>query len=114
MFILQTIWIGITGGFAWQISRMIADGYWLSIPLFLVMWIVAAWVGITIISLFNSDHRVCAKLGIKIENLPYYKAAYQQMKDAEKLGVESPILQSDMPDIGEWLRYYTYREEKQQ
>ena len=101
----QTCWLAFSGGASWGLSRVISDSYWLSIPLFIVIWIIAGWIGITIVSLFDSDHRLCAKYGIKIENLPLYKETFRKLMEAEARGEDVEGITDTIPDKEEWMRF---------
>ncbi|WP_279113342.1 hypothetical protein [Bacteroides acidifaciens] len=112
MFYVQTAWIGVIGGCSLWLSRLISDNYWISVPLFLLMWIALSFIGMGLIGLCNPDHRLCAKYGIKIENLPLYQKAFEELVEAEKRGEDTQWIGDELPDKNEWLRYLSYEIEK--
>ena len=112
VFYLQTAWIGIMGICTFYLSQVISENYWISIPLFLLMWVAVVFIGIGLISLCDSDHRLCAKYRIKIENLPQYRKAFDELVKSEKQGSETQWIGDDIPDKNEWLRYLSYELEK--
>ena len=112
LFYAQTAWVGLMGGCSLYLSRLISENFWVSIPVFVLILVVLSFLGISLISLFNPDHRLCAKYGIKIENLPLYRKAFEELVAAEKRGEETQWIGDRLPDEREWIRYLNYEIEK--
>lgn len=82
-FIIKTVWLGLSGGFMWSLSRIITDNWFLSIPLFLVMWIVCIFVGFGILGLIkpDPDTKAANSLGIPINRYRMYERLYNEHMD---------------------------------
>lgn len=109
---LQTAWLVFMGGFMFSLSRIISESYWISIPLFLLMWVVTSLIGVGLLSLCDPDYRVCAKYGIKMENLPIYRKAFEELVAAEERGEDTQGIVDRLPDKNEWQKYLIYEIEK--
>lgn len=102
---IQTLWI-ITALFGMIIFVRRCDwSLWLSIPVAIIGFILASWIGITLISTFDYDHRMAAKYGVKIENLPLYFSLFDKLIELEAHGIDSSGIPSEVKDTEDWLRF---------
>lgn len=112
IFYLQTGWIVFSGGLSWGLAKIFCHSLIWGIPLFLIIWFFLAWTGISLISLMDPDVRLCVRLGIKIENLPIYRQAFNEMVAMEERGEDYYALGKSMQDQEDWMRYCAYEFEK--
>lgn len=54
------------------------------------------------------DSHLAQQLGIRAENLPIYRAAFEQLVEAEKRGEETRWIGDTLPNENEWLIYIQY------
>ena len=101
----------------WALSRIITDNWFLSIPMFLVMWIVCIFIGMCIIGLFDRTTREASRLGMKQEDFELYEKLFsQQWELIMKYGEDSSevnefYIQEVFPKIKnpiEWKRCQEY------
>lgn len=102
---IQTLWI-ITTLFGIISFVHICDwSLWLSIPVAIIGFILASWIGISIIAMFDYNHRMAARYGVKIENVPLYFSLFEKLTELEAQGIDSSGIPSEVKDPEDWLRF---------
>lgn len=67
--------------------------------------IISSWMGITIIAMFDYNHRMAGKYGVKIENLQLYFSLFDKLTDMEMRGIDSSGIPNEVNDMEDWLRF---------
>lgn len=78
---------------------------WISIPIGLLGFITLSWTGISIICLFDYNHRMALKYNVRIENVPYYTSLFDEMVEKEMIGIDTSGIPEGIKDPEEWLRF---------
>ena len=113
VFILQNAAVVLTGGFLWAMIHKFISSFWVSLLIFIVVWIIVGWIEVAFLGLLDPEVRLANKLHIKIENLDIYRNAFKEIVEAERRGEEVGWIGDKLPDEGEWLRYLRYVMEKE-
>lgn len=102
---IQTLWIitmvFISAGFV----RLCDWSLWLSIPVAIIGFLLASWIGVSIIAMFDYNHRKAARYGVKIENLPLYFSLFEKLTELEAHDIDSSGIPSEVKDKEDWLRF---------
>lgn len=110
IYYIQSVWIFLCGGIMWAISRIVVESYWISVPVFIALWVVSAWIGIALISLFEKNYRMAAKHQIKIENITLYQKLFEEIV---RQGDKASEISLEVEDPEEWHRFTSGTVEKQ-
>lgn len=102
---IQTCWIATAFLGAIVFIRMSSWTLWLSIPTGVVGFLLVAWFGVGVISMFDYNHRMCARYGVKIENLPLYLSLYERLMEMEARGEDSSGIPKEVDDVDDWIRF---------
>lgn len=78
---------------------------WLTIPIFIISVPILWQIGLGLISLMDYNHRMAAKYGIKIENVPLYNTIFDEMVKKEEQGIDTSGIPEAINDVQEWLRF---------
>lgn len=122
IFFIKTVWIFLSGGFLWSLSRIITDNWFLSIPLFLIMWFFCIFIGLGILGLIkpDPDTKAANSLRIPIHRYRMYERLYNEhmdlmMKHGTNSKEENDFFKREViPYIknhpNEWRRYQDSRQ----
>lgn len=109
---IQTLWILTIMFAAIGFVKICSWSLWITIPLALVGFAAVSWIGITIIAMFDYNHRMAGQYGIKIENLPLYFELFDRLKDMESRGIESSGIPAEVKDVNDWLRFCCWQRDE--
>ena len=102
---IQTCWI-ITVGFIAAVFIKACDwSLWLRIPFCAIGSVMLIWIGISLLALFDYNHRMAARYGVKIENLPLYFSLFESMVEKEAQGIDTSGIPKEVSDVEDWIRF---------
>lgn len=110
---IQSCWIITSIICASVFIKLSSWSLWISVPVGIIGLILISWTGISIISLFDYNHRMAIKNGIKIENLPLYFSIFERLVKLEKNGMDSSEIPSEIVNVDEWKRFCRWQLEEQ-
>lgn len=102
---IQTFWIIAMAFISAGFVRLCNWSLWLSIPAAIIGFFLASWIGISIIAMFDYNHRMAARYGVKIENLPLYFSLFEKLTELEAQGIDSSGILSEIKDPEDWFRF---------
>lgn len=102
---IQSLWILTMLFVAAGFVKVCSWSLWITIPLALIGFLIVIWIGITAIAMFDYNHRMAARYGIKIENLPLYFELFDRLMDMESRGIDSSGIPAEVKDVDDWLRF---------
>lgn len=101
---LQTAWIWISAILC-SLLILAFNKFWIGAIVCLISWLLFAWIGISLISLLDYNHRMAMKYNIKIENIPFYEKIFNDLMDKESRGIDTLGIPSEIQDVDEWTRF---------
>lgn len=101
----QTMWVLSALSLAIVFVIAVDWSLWVAIMVAVVGFIILSWVGITVIAQFDYNHRMAAKYGVKIENLPLYFSLFEKLTEMESQGIDTFGIPKEIDDVDDWLRF---------
>lgn len=102
---VQTLWIITMAFISAGFVRLCDWSLWVSIPVAIIGFLLVSWAGISIIAMFDHNHRKAARYGVKIENLPLYFSLFEKLTELEAQDINSSEIPSEVKDTEDWLQF---------
>lgn len=106
---MQTLWIVLCIPLSAFLSLQMFDSMWIVFLVSIPLWGLLTWVGMSLISLADRNHRMAAKFGVRIENVPFYQKLLNEMAEDEENDLASVKVPEEVTDPEEWRRFCAWQ-----